>query len=574
MPEHGNGHGHPPVALDFIRRAVREDLHAGRHTRIVTRFPPEPNGFLHIGHAKSICLNFGIAAEHDGRCILRFDDTNPLGESETYIRAIEEDVRWMGFDSHGNATFASDYYQALYEFAERLVRQRLAYVCDLSIDEIRARRGDFTTPGVDSPWRLRSVDESLELLRRMKAGEFADGTRVLRARIDMSCANLNMRDPVIYRIRHARHPRTGNDWCIYPMYDYAHCLCDFVEGVTHSLCSLEFEDHRLLYDWFLDAVGADPGRRPRQIEFSRLEVESVVLSKRLLNVLVSDAAVTGWDDPRMWTLAGLRRRGVTAAAIRDFCRHSGVTRKYHVMEMDAFEHCLREDLERFTPRAMAVLDPVRMVIDNYPEDRTENLSAPWHPQRPELGSREIPFARELLVERGDFENDPPRRYKRLAPGADVRLRYGYVVRCEFAEFTADGVLETIHCRYYPDSLSGSDTSGVKVRGVIHWVPCVQAIPAEVRFYDHLFTDAKPVRSPEEVRRNFNTDSLRVYADARLEPALGETPPATQWQFERIGYFCRDPIDTDAGLPVWNRIVGLRNVWVRKTRGKATRDALT
>ncbi len=550
---------HP--SLDFIRRAIVADLESGKHKEIVTRFPPEPNGFLHIGHAKSIVLNFGIAAEYGGRCLLRFDDTNPTKEDLAYIRAIEEDVRWLGFDCAAGVTFASDYFDALYACAEELICLGKAYVCSLSAAQIRAWRGTLTAPGRDSPYRDRPDSESLDLLRRMRTGEYADGEHVLRARMDMSSANINLRDPIIYRIRHARHPRTGDRWHIYPTYDYAQCLCDALQGVTHSLCTLEFEDHRPLYDWFLDQLaGHIPDPRPRQIEFSRLELEGVVLSKRLLRALIADRHVAGWDDPRLATIAGLRRRGVPAAAIRDLCARVGVTKKRHRIELGSLEHSVREGLEDSAPRAFAVLDPVRLVIVNYPEAQEEMLSAPWHPKRPELGRREIPFARELFIEREDFALSPARGYKRFSPGADVRLRHAYILHCEDVEAGPDGRTETLYCSYYPDSRSGQDRSGVKARGVVHWISAGRAIGAEVRLYDRLCTRPDPGQSVEEIRASLNPESLLIRPRALLEPALGQALRGSSWQFERLGYFCRDPGLTADGRPIFNRTVTLRDGW--------------
>lgn len=550
--------------LDFIRQIVKDGLRANQYQQIVTRFPPEPNGYLHIGHAKSICINSAIATENNGRFILRYDDTNPLTENKVYIQAIEEDVRWLGFVDYDKPTYASDYFPFLYEFAWRLIEQGQAYVCNLSTQLIREYRGNFTKVATNSPWRDRAIDENLTLFTRMKEGEFADGECVLRARIDMHSPNLNMRDPVLYRIRHALHPRTENQWCIYPMYDFAHCLSDLLEGVTHSICSLEFEDHRPLYDWLIRALSTDAERQlPKQYEFSRLMIDSVPLSKRMLKVLVDSCLVTGWDDPRMWTLAGLRRLGVPAQAIRAFCGLTGVTKKYHVVEIDLFKHCLREELEDITPRAFAVIDPVRVIIDNYPEDQRQIIVAQWHPKKPELGSRDLPFSREIFIDKSDFALLPPAKFKRLTPGVDVRLRYSYILHCKSADFSSEGELTAIHCDYYKDSLSGSDTSGIKARSVIQWVPAEQSISCEMRFYDKLFTVSEPGNTSEDVLSAFNHESVQAYKKARLEPELRNAQVGSRWQFERLGYFCRDSQNVNGNCPLWHRTVDLRSTWKHK-----------
>jgi len=534
---------------DFIRQRVRDDLQAGTSEGVVTRFPPEPNGYLHIGHAKSICLNFGIAAEFDGRTYLRYDDTNPLRESQEYVDAIQRDIGWLGFDWAG-PTFASDYFDRLYEFAEELIKRGRAFVCSLPAREIRATRGTLTEPGTDSPYRDRTVDENLDLFRRMRSGEFADGTHVLRAKIDMASPNINMRDPVLYRIRHATHHRTGDDWCIYPMYDFTHCICDALEGVSHSLCTLEFEDHRPLYDWVLDNIAIN--FHPPQIEFSRLNLEYTVMSKRLFSALVDDGHVTGWDDPRMPTLAGMRRRGYPPAAIREFCRRIGVTKSDGAVEYALLEFCVRQELEASAPRAMAVLDPVRVVLTNYDGDG-ESLTAPWHPQQPEQGQREMTFSSTLFIERDDFMESPPRKYRRLTPGGMVRLRYGYIIVCEEVVRGTDGEIVELRCRYVPESKSGDDTSGLKPKGVIHWVDANTGVDAEVRLFDRLFSDPNP--DADNFVEALNPTSLRV-AEAKVERAV-VTSEADAMQFERTGYFVRDSRDATTEKPVFNRTVALR-----------------
>ncbi len=535
-------------ARDFIRSRIARDLEAGvARDGVVTRFPPEPNGYLHIGHAKSICLNFGVAEEFGGVTYLRFDDTNPLKESEEYSEAIARDVAWLGFDWGDRLTHASDYFEQLYRFAEELIGQGKAYVDSQSGEEIRASRGTLTEPGRNSPYRERSVEENLDLFRRMRAGEFDDGEQVLRAKIDMSSPNINLRDPVLYRIRHAGHHRTGDAWCIYPMYDYTHCICDALEGITHSLCTLEFEDHRPLYDWVLDNINVN--FHPPQIEFSRLGLEYTVMSKRLLNRLVDERLVDGWDDPRMPTLAGLRRRGVTPGAIREFCRRVGVTKQDNLVEMSLLEFCIRQDLEDSAPRGMAVLDPLPVTLTNYPGEG-ETLSAPWHPQKPELGERALPFGPRLLIERDDFAEVPPRKFKRLTPDQPVRLRYGYIIECEEVVKDAAGDVVELRCRYVPESKSGEDTSGLKTKGVIHWVDAARGVPARVRIYERLFKVPQPTAAT--LAADLNPESLRE-VDGVLEPAIagGE---AERFQFERLGYFCKD-----SRLPgVFNRTVTLRD----------------
>ena len=538
---------------DFIRDRIRRDLDGGT-AGVVTRFPPEPNGYLHVGHSKSICLNFGVAQEFGGKTYLRYDDTNPEKESADFVEAIERDVAWLGFDWEG-PTFASDYFDELYRFAEQLVERGKAYVCSLTADEIRKTRGTLTEPGTPSPYRDRPVAENLDLFRRMRAGEFADGEHVLRARIDMASPNVNMRDPVLYRIRHATHHRTGDDWCIYPMYDFTHCICDALEGITHSLCTLEFEDHRPLYDWVLENIAVN--FHPPQIEFSRLEVEYVVMSKRLFAALVAGGHVSGLDDPRMPTLAGMRRRGYTPAAIRELCRRVGVTKSENRIEYELLEFCVRRDLES-APRGMAVLDPLRVVLTNYGPD-AETLSAAWHPQQPDLGVREITFSEMLYIERDDFAETPPPKYRRLTPGGMVRLRYGYIVICDEVVKDAAGAIVELRCRYVPESKSGSDTSGLKPKGVIHWVDAGTARPATIRLYERLFTEANP--SSANYLDVLNPDSLRV-REGWVEPAVVASEERA-FQFERVGYFVKDEVDYSPARPVFNRTVALRDSYKPK-----------
>ncbi len=545
-------------AGDFVREVVRDDLAAGRNDVIVTRFPPEPNGYLHIGHAKSICLNFGVAEEFAGRCHLRFDDTNPAREEQAYIDAIQDDVRWLGFDWGENLFHASDNFQQLYDWAEHLITSGKAYVDDLSADEMREYRGTLTEPGRDSPYRERAADESLDLLRRMRAGEFADGARVLRAKIDMASGNINMRDPVLYRIVHASHPRTGDAWCIYPTYDFAHGQSDAIEGVTHSLCTLEFEDHRPLYDWLLDNLPVPS--RPRQYEFARLNLTHTVLSKRRLIELVEGGHVAGWDDPRLPTLAGLRRRGVPPAAIRDFAERIGVTKSDSTVEMAYLDHCTRELLNKTAERRMGVLRPLKVVIENYPEGESEMLEAVNNPADETAGTRQVPFSRELFVEREDFMEDPPKKFFRLSPGREVRLRYAYFLTCREAIKDADGEVVELRCTYDPATKGGNAPDGRKVKATLHWVSAAHALPAEVRLYDALFTTETPGASGD-VLADLNPDSIEVLADCRLEPSLGEAAPGAPLQFERQGYFCVDA-DSRPGRPVFNRTIGLRDSWAR------------
>jgi glutaminyl-tRNA synthetase len=544
-------------ARDFIRDIIRADIAAGRHEQIVTRFPPEPNGYLHIGHAKSICLNFGVAAEFGGRCHLRFDDTNPAKEEQEYIDAIMRDVHWLGFDWGEHLYHASDHFEQLYDWAEHLVETGKAYVDDQSPAEMRETRGTLTEPGRDSPWRERPVEENLDLLRRMRAGEFPNGARVLRAKIDMAAGNMTMRDPVLYRILHAEHPRTGSKWCIYPSYDFAHGQSDAIEGVTHSLCTLEFEDHRPLYDWLLDNIPAPS--RPRQYEFARLNIRGTVLSKRVLTQLVRDGHVQGWDDPRMPTLAGLRRRAVPSAAIRDFVGRLGVAKANSTVDPAMLEFSIREILNKTAARRMAVLRPLKVVIENYPETQVEELEAVNNPEDPAAGSRAIAFSRELYIERDDFMEDPPKKFFRLAPGREVRLRYGYFLTCREAVKDAAGEVVELRCTYDPETRGGSAPDGRKVKATLHWVSAARSLAAEARLYGHLFRDADG--EDAELADRLNPDSLEVVGDCRVEPALDGLEPGTQVQFERLGYFGVDP-DARPGRPVFNRIVSLRDEWAK------------
>jgi glutaminyl-tRNA synthetase len=543
---------------DFIRDIVQADLAAKRHSTVVTRFPPEPNGYLHIGHAKAISLNFGIAEEFGGRCHLRFDDTNPLKEELEYIEAIERDVRWLGYDWGSHLYHASDYFEQLYDWAEHLIRTGKAYVDDQSQEEMRAARGTLTEPGRNSPYRERSVEESLDLFRRMRAGEFPNGARVLRAKIDMASGNINLRDPVLYRILHASHPRTGTVWCIYPSYDFAHGQSDAIEHITHSICTLEFEDHRPLYDWLLDNLPVPS--RPRQYEIARLNVTYTILSKRVLTELVRGGHVEGWDDPRMPTLAGLRRRGVPQQALRDFVRRVGVAKANSMVDMGLLEFSVREVLNKTALRRMAVLRPLKVVIENYPEDRFEELEAVNHPDDPGAGTRRIRFGRELYVECDDFMENPPRKFYRLSPGREVRLRYAYFVTCREAVKDAAGEVIELRCSYDPQTRGGNAPDKRKVQATLHWVSAADAVPAEVRVYNQLF--ARPDPNPADFAAQLNSHSLEVLSNARVEPALSETPPGDAVQFERQGYFCLDP-DSQTDRLVFNRTVGLRDTWAKE-----------
>jgi len=542
---------------DFIRDIVRADLLSGRHKTIVTRFPPEPNGYLHIGHAKSICLNFGIAEEFGGHCNLRFDDTNPTKEEQEYIDAIERDVRWLGFDWGKHLYYASDYFERLYEWAEHLIRAGKAYVDDQTQDETRAARGTLTEAGIDSPYRERSVDENLDLFRRMRGGEFPNGARVLRARIDMASGNINLRDPVLYRILHAEHPRTGTAWCIYPSYDFAHGQSDAIEGITHSICTLEFEDHRPLYDWFLDNLPVPS--HPHQYEFARLNLTYTVLSKRVLTELVRGGYVGAWDDPRMPTLAGLRRRGVPAAAIRDFVKRIGVAKANSVVDMAMLDFSIREHLNKSAERRMAVLRPLKIVIENYPERQSEEVEAVNHPENPGVGTRKIRFGRELFIERDDFMENPPKKFFRLSPGAEVRLRYAYFITCREVSKNAQGDVLELRCTYDPATKGGNAPDGRKVKATMHWVSARDSVPAEVRLYNPLFVRADP--NVGDFAADINPNSLEVIADARVEPALAGRNSDDAVQFERQGYFCRDRDSTPDRL-VFNRTVGLRDTWAK------------
>jgi glutaminyl-tRNA synthetase len=548
---------------NFIRDIVLEDLKANKYdSRVHTRFPPEPNGYLHIGHAKSICLNFGIAAEFGGLCNLRFDDTNPSKEEVEYVESIKTDVRWLGFDWQERLFYASDYFEQFYEYAVQLIKAGKAYVCDLSADEIRKYRGTLTEPGKDSPYRNRSVEKNLDLFERMRAGEFEDGSRTLRAKIDMVSGNLNMRDPVIYRILRATHHRTGDKWCIYPMYDFAHCFSDSIEGITHSICTLEFEDHRPLYDWFLNELNV---YHPQQIEFARLNLSRTVLSKRKLIQLVEEGYVSGWDDPRMPTIAGIRRRGYTPESIRNFCDRIGVAKRESLVDLALLEYCLREDLNKRVPRVMAVLRPLRVVIDNYPETQVEELEAINNPEDFGMGTRKVPFSRVLYIEQEDFREDPPKQFFRLAPGREVRLRYAYFIKCVGAvKDEQTGEVVELHCTYDPKTRGGDSPDGRKVKATLHWVSAAHALKAEVRLYDHLFVKENP--GDEEDGRDFksfvNPKSLEILISCRVEPSLAGAAPGSRYQFERLGYFCVDSIDSSDGALVFNRTVTLRDTWAR------------
>ena len=546
---------------NFIRDIIVEDLKTNKYGgRVRTRFPPEPNGYLHIGHAKSININFGLANEFGGKCNLRFDDTNPCKEETEYVESIIEDVHWLGGDWENRLFYASDYFGQLYDWAIQLIKQGDAYVCDLSAEEVSAQRGTFTEPGKESPYRNRSVGENLDLFERMRAGEFPDGTRTLRAKIDMASPNLNMRDPVMYRILHADHHRTGDKWCIYPMYDYAHGQCDSIEGITHSICTLEFEDHRPLYDWFVERLGI---YHPRQIEFDRLNVTYTLLSKRKLLLLVQNGLVNGWDDPRMPTISGLRRRGYTPEAIRAFCRRAGVSKTNGSIELSLLEYFVREDLNRRALRVMAVLKPLRVIIDNYPEGQVEEMEAVNNPEDASAGTRKVPFSRVLYIEQDDFRENPPKQYYRLSPGREVRLRYGYFITCTNVVKNDQGEVVEIHCTYDPETCGGNAPDGRKVKSTIHWVSAAHAIDAEVRLYDNLFTKEDPgeVEEGQDFTANLNPNSLEVVTHAKLEPSLAGAAPLSLYQFERLGYFVVDK-DSTPEKPVFNRTVALRDTWAK------------
>ena len=552
------------VGLDFLHVRINQDNASGRFGRKVhTRFPPEPNGYLHIGHAKSICINFGLAQEYGGLCNLRFDDTNPVKEDTEYVDSIREDVHWLGGEWDDREYYASNYFDQLYAFAEQLIRDGKAYVDSQSAEEIRASRGTLTQPGTESPYRNRSIEENLDLFHRMRGGEFADGEHVLRAKIDMASPNVVMRDPTLYRIRHAEHHRTGDKWCVYPMYDFTHCLSDSLEGITHSICTLEFVNNRELYDWVLDALNV---YHPQQIEFARLGLTYTVLSKRKLIQLVKGGFVRGWDDPRMPTICGMRRRGYTPEAIRDFCSRIGVARAENLVEYSLLEFCVREHLNAIAPRTMAVLDPIKVVIENYPEGQVEWFDMPFSQDGSVEGSRKVPFSRELYIERDDFREDPPKKFHRLFPGSEVRLRYAYYVTCKDVIKDADGNIVELRCTYDPESKGGATPDGRKIKGTIHWVSVPHAVSAEVRLYEHLFTSPTPGNTPEGVEFTdlLNPDSMRVVT-AQVEPALAEFPAGSHVQFERLGYFCVDP-DSKPGAPVFNRTVTLKDSWA-KIEGK-------
>jgi glutaminyl-tRNA synthetase len=549
--------------LDFIREIVANDLRAGRHNgRVHTRFPPEPNGYLHIGHAKSICLNFGVAEEFAGACNLRFDDTNPTKEDTEYVDSIQQDVRWLGFNWDDRLFYASDYFEQLYQFAEQLIRARKAYVDSLTADEIRDYRGTLTEAGRNSPYRDRSVEENLDLFRRMRAGEFEDGAHVLRAMIDMASPNINMRDPTLYRIRHAAHHRTGEAWSIYPTYDYAHPISDAIEGITHSLCTLEFEDHRPLYDWVVDNLRESAGfrSRPQQIEFARLNLNYTVMSKRKLLALVEQKLVAGWDDPRMPTIAGIRRRGYTPEAVRDFCSRIGVAKKENVIDVALLEHTVREDLNRRAPRALAVLRPLKVTITNYEEGRVDEVDAVQNPEDPAAGTRKVPFSRVIYIERDDFMEVPAKKFFRLSPGAEVRLRYSYIMKCEEVVKNSAGEIVELRASIDRDSLNGA-TATRRVKGTIHWVSAAHAVDAEVRLYERLFTSEDPAAGGRDPLDDLNPASLEVLTQCKVEPSLGAAPVGARFQFERQGYFCVDP-DSRPGAPVFNRTVTLKDTWAK------------
>ena len=546
---------------NFIHEIIEQDLKANKHKgRVHTRFPPEPNGYLHIGHAKAICIDFGTAAKYNGLCNLRFDDSNPIKEKQEYIDAIKEDIRWLGFDWEDREYYASDYFDQLYEWAVQLIKAGKAYVDDLSAEEIREYRGTLTEPGKDSPYQNRSVEENLDLFERMKAGEFSDGSRVLRAKIDMAASNINMRDPVMYRILHKPHHRQGDKWCIYPTYDWTHGQSDSIEGITHSLCSLEFEDHRPLYDWYLEQLGVF---HPQQIEFSRLNLSYMITSTRKLGKLVHENYVDGWDDPRMPTLSGLRRRGYTPESIRNFVERIGVAKTDSVIDIALLEHCLREDLNKRAQRVMAVLHPLKVIIDNYPEDKVEELDCVNNPEDPSMGTRKVPFSRVLYIEQDDFREEPPKKYFRLAPGREVRLRYAYFIKCVNVIKDEKGKVVELHCTYDPETQGGDAPDGRKVKATLHWVSANHALDAEVRLYDRLFTKANSNEAEEgkDFTSNVNPKSLEILSSCWVEPGLRDAKPGDRYQFERLGYFCVDPDSSDKAL-VFNRTVSLRNTWAK------------
>jgi glutaminyl-tRNA synthetase len=553
----------------FIREIIEEDIRTGRYDgKVHTRFPPEPNGYLHIGHAKAICLDFGMAEEFGGLCNLRFDDTNPTKEDTEYVEAIKEDVRWLGYDWGDRLYFASDYFDQLYEYAEQLIKMGKAYVCDLSPEQIREYRGTLTEPGKESPYRNRSVEENLDLFRRMRAGEFPEGSKTLRAKIDMASPNINMRDPVIYRILKVPHHRTGDKWCIYPTYDFTHCLSDSIERITHSLCTLEFEDHRPLYDWFLDQLGVF---HPRQIEFAPLRLSHTVLSKRKLKLLVDRGIVSGWDDPRMPTLSGLRRRGFPPEAIRNFCERIGVSKKESLVDIALLEHCVREVLNKTARRVMVVLKPLKVVIENYPEDQVEEVEAINNPEDPSAGTRRIPFSREIYIEQDDFREDPPKKYFRLAPGREVRLKHAYIIRCERVVKDSQGNVVELRCTYDPATRGGATPDGRRIKGTLHWVSARHALDAEVRLYDHLFTVPDPTEAEEgkDFTDYLNPQSLVVLRGCKAEPTLAQASPGERFQFLRQGYFCVDSKDSAPGRLVFNRTVSLKDTWAKIEKALAS-----
>jgi glutaminyl-tRNA synthetase len=557
----GNGSETPAAPLNFIREIIEKDLREKKNgDRVQTRFPPEPNGYLHIGHAKSICLNFGLARDYNGKCNLRFDDTNPSKEDVEYVDSIQEDVRWLGFDWEDRMYYASDYFGKLYEFAVQLIKDGKAFVCELTADEMRAYRGTLTEPGKNSPYRDRSIEENLELFEKMKNGEFPEGSHTLRAKIDMASPNINLRDPVIYRVVYATHHRTGDTWKIYPMYDFAHGFSDAIEKITHSICTLEFENHRPLYDWFLDQV--DAGAHPQQVEFARLNLTYTVMSKRKLLQLVKEEIVRGWDDPRMPTISGLRRRGYTPESIRNFAERVGVAKRENMIDVALLEHSVREDLNKRAPRAMAVLRPLKLIVTNYPDGKTEELEAINNPEDESMGSRTVPFSKELYIEKDDFMENPPKKYFRLFPGQEVRLRYAYIVKCTgFKKDPNTGEILEVHCEYDPETKSGTGTSQKKVKGTIHWVSAKHAVDAEIRLYDRLFNAEDPSSEEADFKTFLNPDSLEILTHSKLEPSLKSVKPMERFQFERMGYFCADP-DTKDGKVVFNRTVTLKDTWAK------------
>ncbi|MDI3521472.1 MAG: glutaminyl-tRNA synthetase [Anaerophaga sp.] len=559
----------PAPKGNFIHQEIEKDLKEGKNGgAVLTRFPPEPNGYLHIGHAKSICLNFGIAEKYNGGCNLRFDDTNPTKEEVEYVESIKQDVRWLGFEWEGQEKYASDYFDQLFEWAVKLIKNGKAYVDDQSAEAIAAQKGTPTEPGVESEFRNRSVEENLDLFMRMRNGEFKEGERVLRAKIDMASPNMHMRDPIMYRIIHKSHHRTGNKWCIYPMYDFTHGQSDFIEGITHSICTLEFEVHRPLYNWFLDQIlegEPEPERRPRQIEFARLNLNYTVMSKRRLLELVQKGIVNGWDDPRMPTISGLRRRGYTPASIRMFAERVGVAKRDNIIDVALLEHCVREDLNKRAPRVNAVIDPVKLVLINYPEDKVEWMEAVNNPEDESQGTRQIPFTRELYIERNDFMENPPKKFFRLGPGREVRLKNGYIIKCEDYKKNENEELEEIYCTYDPETRSGNDTTGKKVKGTLHWVSASHSLPAEVRLYDRLFMDEDPAGHKDKDFKEFlNPDSLNILTNCRVEPSLKDVKALDFFQFQRLGYFCVDP-DSTPGHLVFNRTVPLKDTWAKMTK---------